>query len=134
MILEDPTRKEPLDKLAESAKFVNVLKRKNNVQTLNGDILSSVFEIVFYRQTTKKGLEVFGIVDPANYETCALYQFEGRNPIINGELNLDNETPTKKGQQAAGAITTYALDNQYKAFGGLVDSIEGNKKDVNKGL
>jgi len=109
---------ESLTEIANKAGFFNLHSRPIQLMGLMGSIMSDKFEVLYVKGVSKEEIDVFGIQDQHNFETCAIYRlnFEtlyhwlggaGECNPGRGGVNIDKEKPLYEGQQALDILKTY---------------------------
>lgn len=106
--------------IANEAKFDNVHNRMSQVGFLMGSVMSDKYNSIFVTAVgSLPEIEIFAIVDPYDYESCALYKVKrdylekhiGGNGVCNpgrGGTNIDKEEPRYQGIEAVNAMEAYA--------------------------
>ena len=121
---------ESLFDIANGAVFDTLHSRVSQIIHLMGSVMSDRYHALFFRtddpRLSKAGLvEIFGIVDPYDYDTCALYtvrreyleKYIGGNDSCNpgaGGVNIDKEETTFIGKDAVVIIESYRFADQQK--------------------
>lgn len=113
------TKKKSLIKIAEEAKFYTIHGVGSQSVGLVGCATSDIFNIIYFNLFPEEKIEIFGIVDPLDYKTCALYildigevrkRMKGNfvREYNKGGIFLDNQKPLYKGERAANVLEAYA--------------------------
>ena len=95
--------------------LVNLAQEAGLAQAVSGLIMSKVYKIVYFSpECSKSGppAQVLGIVDPKDYDSCALYNLP-RDKIYKSVTNernidLDKEIPAHIGVFVPGILDAYA--------------------------
>ncbi len=122
--------KKSLVKIAHEARFENILSLVGLSTGLIGSIMSDDFQSIYFRLngdyktaennvvTDMGTVDVLGVKDPYDYETCKLYRLERRELIekrerfvsepLNCSVNLDHKKSLYSGNQAVEVLKAYA--------------------------
>ena len=115
--------KKSLIELANDAGFANINSRASQVSHLMGAVMSQKFESIYFRVREEDRVEILGVVDPRDRDSCALYSVQRThldryiggngqcNPGIGG-FNIDNEHPMHVGKTVVSILKSYAEDNK----------------------
>lgn len=124
-----------LVKIAQQAGFSNLHDLAGVSTCFIGSIASDVYETIYFRKnediktgpknpetggfpvTDMGTVEVFGIVDPYDYDSCALYRLDARELLdanqrkvsepLNSVVTLEHKTALYKGRQAVEVLKTF---------------------------
>jgi hypothetical protein len=119
--------------LAQEAGFNNMHDMSGLTHWFNGTIMSDKFEVLYFRghdgettEPTGEGKErvvdggtvdIFGIVDPYDYDSCALYRFRAdelrdvrRREGMSSAIWIDKRDPMYRGEQAVAIVSSLKED------------------------
>tara|TARA_Y100000034_G_C6794365_1_gene355915 strand:+ start:547 stop:966 length:420 start_codon:yes stop_codon:yes gene_type:complete len=134
---------ESLTAIAYKAGFKNLHDLAARFSHLMGSVMSDNFEILYFRHVDSdvedlREIDIFAVVDPYEYDSCALYRLyesslmeslggKGNlNPGVGG-LNIDKRAPLHTGPIAVDVLESYA--NQLEEVPPAYDYWNERKKD-----
>ena len=108
---------ESLTAIAYKAGFKNLHDLASHSSCLMGSVVSDEFEMIYFLLRPDQTVDIFGVREPSDIETCALYRFErreldgsigGNNPPGRGGIFINKRSPLHIGQTAVDVLESYA--------------------------